>query len=690
MGGETDRGDVMADIKTLSTGAPPSFSGNVDGDIFSVNGIDTPWVRDSQWGVRNWGIAAPPAAPTAASTGAGVVDGTVLYRVTWQNGNTALYGMYSATLTFNATTDTVEVTRPSNAGIDSQVTHWILWRTTDGQATTFYRVATTAIGTSTYSDNNADETIAENETLEEHSPPDPMFRYVKEFKGLLFLYGSRVESTGTVTVANGSGSVTGTGTQFNASHDGEKFYFTGDATVYTIDAVTSATAITITPVKVGAVTGGTYKIVAERASDMASSRADDESFDSADRWSVFPNDGDFPSGMDIIGNTLCLFKERHIYGYEFGLNPNPIDNSAVCYPILQNRGLINEWCCVKVGPTAYLLDRTGIYQFDGAGQAVPIDQAIRRYFQPDPGIAAEDRINWAYASTWRGTYDPVMNAAKWAVTTGSEASPETIFCFDLESQQWTIDRDPAGVRAFAVESDSTGQLRAWKTPNRATVAGPWAMGGTQQLDGTVSHGSSAAQLVTASGNTTLTDSGAAFLTTGEKLVGIPVVALTAPPQLRIISDNTGTQLTISSAWTSNPAVGTRYRVGAVESRWRSAWLLFDHQARQTADVLTLYWEPTSTEILFYVRFFRDFGTSPILAWETATEKDGVTIPYSARTDGWLRVASNETSGRAVIVMPQNAQRAFSVELMQFDANNPIIVTGYDLDLSPKGRSNRAE
>lgn len=679
----------MADIKTLSTGAPPSFQGNVDGDIYSVNGIDTPWVRDAQWGVRNWGIAAPPA-PSAGSSSGGALSGAYLWRITWYNSNTGLYGMYVAADSATLTAQQRTVNRPSTSGIDSQVTHWRLWRTLAGETDTYYLVTTQTTATSSYADNNTDATIELNETLQEHAQPDPMFRYVREFKGLLFLYGSRVESTGTVTVSNGSGSVTGIGTQFNASHVGEKMWFTGDSTVYTISAVSAASgaaALTITPVKSGAVTGGTYKIVAERPSDMASSRSDDESFDSNDRWSVFPNDGDYPSGMEIIGNTLCLFKEKHVYGYEFGLEVNPVDGSAVCYPILQNRGLINEWCCIKVGPSAYMLDRSGIYQFDGAGQAVPIDQAIRRLFQPDYGVPSGDQINWAYASTWRGVYDPVMNAAKWAVTTGSETSPETILCFDLESQQWTIDRDPAGVRAFALEVDSNGLFRPWKTPNRATVAGPWAMGGTQQLDGTTSGTISGT--ATAATSTTITDGGASFLNTGEKLVGIPVAVFTNPPQLVIISSNTGTVLTVPTM-SPVPTVGTKYRIGAVESRWRYPWVNFDPITRQAADVITLYWEPVSSDVIFYVRFFKDFSATPILGWEARGESDGVEIPYTARTDGWLKIHANEAGGRAVVPVAQNAIRAYSVELMQLDCNNPIIVTCFDLDIAPYGKSNRAE
>ena len=217
---------------------------------------------------------------------------------------------------------------------------------------------------------------------------------------------------------------------------------------------------------------------------------------------------------------------------------------------------------------------------------------------------------------------------------------------------------------------------------------PWAMGGTFQLDGTAVGTISGP--VSASGANTLTDGTAAFTTAGNGLKGIPVVALTTPYQIRVIASNTGTVLTVSPNWTSNPPVGTKYRVGAVETRWRSAWLSFDAKARQTADVLTLYFEPTAADVVFYIRLWKDFGTSPILWKESQVTKDGTEIPASAATDGWIKIHANVAGGRAVVVMPQNAIRAFSVEVMQLDCNNPIIVTGFDLDLGPLGKSIRAE
>lgn len=683
----------MSVLRTLSTGAPPSFQAGSDGSIYGVNGIDRPFVRDPKNGMRNWGIDAPPAAPTTALGAATGPTGTYIYKVTWENQNADIYGMYSAASTpLVVTNDKITVTRPSITVpvVDPQVTHWVVWRNTDGQATTFYRVASVAIGTATYTDDASDETVSAAEVLVEHFPLDGMFRYLKEFKGLIFAYGSRIESTGTVTVANGSANVQGNGTQFSPEHVNQKMYFTGDATTYTIAswaAASGAAAITISPVKSGGVTGVPYSIVAERPSDMTAQRSDDESFEAAARWPVFAGDGDFPSGMDIVGNTLCLYKQRHVYGYEFGDDPLP-SGSAVLYPILTNRGLVNEWCSVKVGATAYNLDRVGVYAFDGAGAAEPVDLAIRRLFRPDYGIPSEDRINWAYTDTWRSTYDPVMHAAKWAVTTGSDAYPKTLLCFDLERQQWTVDRDPAGVRSFALEADSAGIFRAWSMDGLAAPAAPRAMGAVRQLDGTT--GGTVAGNATGSGATTLTDGAAAFTTAGAGLKGFTVVAMTAPPQIRVIASNTGTVLTISEAWTSNPAVGTAYVVGAVESRWRYAWTVLEPSARAQADALILYFEPTSAAITFFFRIFKDFEANPILTWETRSESDGVTLPVSAKTDGWIKVLANEAGGRVMVRGPFNAIRAFSVEIMQLDGNKPVIVTGYDFEGEPHKRSPRAD
>jgi len=73
-------------------------------------------------------------------------------------------------------------------------------------------------------------------------------------------------TTGTLTVSNGSGSVTGSSTKWNTASDanqlsvGGRIKIQGDSTWYTISAISSDTALTITPVKTGtASAGSTYE-----------------------------------------------------------------------------------------------------------------------------------------------------------------------------------------------------------------------------------------------------------------------------------------------------------------------------------------------------------------------------------------------------------------------------------------------
>lgn len=76
---------------------------------------------------------------------------------------------------------------------------------------------------------------------------------------------------------------------------------------------------------------------------------------------------------------------------------------------------------------------------------------------------------------------------------------------------------------------------------------------------------------TSSGNTTLTDSTATFNTTGDGLKGLWVFLDNENGEWRQISSNTGTQLTVSSAWTTNPAVDDIYYI---------AYIIPDFQTKQ--------------------------------------------------------------------------------------------------------------
>ena len=103
--------------------------------------------------LRRVGLPGPGNAPTAANAGGGTLTGTRYYRVRWtvqSAGVTLRRSEPSTVLTFapSGAGASITVTRPTD---DSEgATHWELEASTDNS--NFYRVATTVIGTTTYSD----------------------------------------------------------------------------------------------------------------------------------------------------------------------------------------------------------------------------------------------------------------------------------------------------------------------------------------------------------------------------------------------------------------------------------------------------------------------------------------------------------------------------------------------------------
>jgi hypothetical protein len=91
---------------------------------------------------------------------------------------------------------------------------------------------------------------------------------------------------------------------------------------------------------------------------------------------------------------------------------------------------------------------------------------------------------------------------------------------------------------------------------------------------------------TSSANSTLTDSGASFATSGSGLAGAWVIAVdtSGTMQYRRITSNTSTVLTVETNWTSNPATTSTYYVG---------YIVFDVLTKQYSVVKP----PKETEII---------------------------------------------------------------------------------------------
>jgi hypothetical protein len=119
------------------------------------SGVDRLHVWDGST-IRRVGLVAPVAAPAVANTGVGTFSGTRYYRVrfTVQNGSgtTILRSEPSAVTTFapSGAGLSARITKPAASSPSEGETHWEVEASINNAD--FYRIATTAVGTTTYDD----------------------------------------------------------------------------------------------------------------------------------------------------------------------------------------------------------------------------------------------------------------------------------------------------------------------------------------------------------------------------------------------------------------------------------------------------------------------------------------------------------------------------------------------------------
>jgi hypothetical protein len=151
--------------------------------------------------LRRAGMATPAAAPTAADGGgAGTLSATARYyraRYTVQSGGiTLLRSEPSAVLTFTPSGANANVTVTKPATVSESETHWELELSIDNA--NFYRIATTAVGTTTYADTLAPSVVASTGTLSadsgDYTVPESA-RFLVVDRDRLLMFGNYEDAT---------------------------------------------------------------------------------------------------------------------------------------------------------------------------------------------------------------------------------------------------------------------------------------------------------------------------------------------------------------------------------------------------------------------------------------------------------------------------------------------------------------
>lgn len=574
-------GTVTTLASGVSTSLPYYFSRARNGDLIGTNGLE----RGIRWdgitsAAEELGITAPASAPTPAEdTGGGSLTngGTYVcyYRYVDNTVPTPVPSSMSPGGSVSITTASSRIDWTITTPSEDRVSHIELWRSLPGAPNRLYYIATIADGTTTYPDDGtSDATLIANAAADStlyidlllpngevnarrFTPPPTNKAVPVWFQDRMHYLGETPYETGTVTT-NGSTTITGSGTSWTSDMAGRYIWIEGETAPLLISSA-SATSITTSTAASSSASGKTYGLVgssSDRNSFYFSSPDEPEAVLATNLITPQENTGDNDDivGGFAFGSVMYVAKERHIYAYSFVRQP-VIDGDV---RLIADRGLVNNRTVAVYEGAAFCMDRLGIYMMSLSGQVQPISQQIQDYFRPD-----ETPIDWANAKWFHAAIDPQHELVKFFVgfTADSSTRPQRALVYNIRLGVWWVETyiDEIG-GASLVEISGERRLMLGGQDDRIYTANE----GETDCVSTATTGTA-----TGSTSTTLTDSTASFGTSSE-LVGAPVAIIdgTGKAQIRRVSSHTNTALTVSSAWSTNPASGDGYVVGAVEYQWK--------------------------------------------------------------------------------------------------------------------------
>jgi hypothetical protein len=305
----------------------------------------------------------------------------------------------------------------SHAAPDSRATEVELWRTTADQAVVLYRVATLAVGTSTYTDTATDRDLIDAERAEFGFMP--------------------------ITLPSG---------QLNARRFGvppgnyrvaamfqDRAWFAGDTT-------------------------------GERPNSLLYSEVDEpESVPVENEIVLQENAGEHDTIVGLIpfGSELLIVQTGHIYALRYVAQPI-IDAS---FALVAYRGAFNNACATVMGGVAFLADSFGVYAYDGRSEralSAPVDNYWR-----------DGLIDFAQAAKFHLSADYSEKVVRFHYCAPGDTEPVRALCFCLATEAWWAEEYPVAVTASAPLVVGQQRTVAFGVPGgfRRFAAGPDPEGG---------------------------------------------------------------------------------------------------------------------------------------------------------------------------------------------------------------------
>ncbi|MFO0899367.1 MAG: hypothetical protein U0836_18230 [Pirellulales bacterium] len=563
---------------------------------------------------------------------------------------------------------------PVPAGGSNVVKRQIL-RNTNGQSVTVYvDVETTDLASTSFSSTRSDSELFDQEpvALFDESGASLVNAYgiartdkpvLFPFSGRLFLAGEVVYDKGSLVLTSGSPTVTGVQTDFVAGFVGRFLRVKGQSTSYEISAVGSATGLTLLSNYSGASGLFEYEIrsaPAERLTYYFSGSGQPTGWDTADGISV-PQPGDTITGMLDAGSFLYLLLERSVYRLTYDTHPGRDGRQFLAV----RRGCVNQRCWVQFGAQTFILDRQGVYLFDG-GNDQDVSAPIQTLFQRpnDDGIP---RINWARRRFFHACVDTAAGVVRFFVALGNCRYPQHALAFRVTTQEWSIEEYPFPVACSTNLTSTPAYPILGSSARRLLVLG----GG--QLDVTNGKLGSTRVPVTAATYLSVSYDSATYVIPTADVVGAPLVVTKGrgKGQLRTIVSASGGVLTVKRPFNVLPDATSEVQIGGIPWTWRSRRFYWDMTEQNTPRQCDVLFRPADGSL--DLRLYESSSTTPTNAGLDLAS-DGVRVRRGdpdyeidlATVDGQVQCQFDEATDRRA-----PGSNDFTLELRGVGATRPL-------------------
>lgn len=413
------------------------------------------------------------------------------------------------------------------------------------------------------------------------------------------------------------------------------------------------------------VKSGAFVGVLPDSSDYYVSRiGDPQSWHPRNVFSVRKGDGESITGVKLFGEDTIIQKPHRSWRLVGDTVP------YVLKPMHSHYGGVSQESGMEIDGKFFDWDRErGPYVTDGIAWNSLADGRIRTIVETVNRNAIDD-IRCIHAEG--------KGLVGWAVATGGTTRKRVLLWYHYLLDTWLPPWTGLEYGSFSGFTNSSGATGVYMGDCWGRVFEMFS-GNRAGVPPTSPTDSTLTGTVTAATASTLTDSTAAFYTTGSGLAGLPVAVRSSSGawQWRRILSNTATALTLDTTndapWTTTPSAGWEYVIGGLEWYHWTPW--FDENAPHVAKALHwLYLQGRSTSEAHLVEVSARFNDD-----EVAASSVDVDFPTGSLSASWgSAVWGTSVWGATLRQMKKHRlnRTAFSwqLQLQNYYPDEPIAIT----------------